>query len=118
MKNNQVSDSKTNQASDTKSQQKPKESNSKQKKFCRYCKKTNHIIDDCFKLKNKTSQSKQVNKVEDNHSIVDSKDHSDFGAFNALCAVDILAPGIQTFDAKMATHPLATDELLMTKINV
>ena len=83
-KQNQVSEPKANQNADTKTNKKSKESNQKDKKFCRYCKKNNHIIDDCFKLKNKNSQPKQVNKVNDNNSIVDNReDHTDFGAFNA-----------------------------------
>ena len=68
-------------------------------------------------MKEKNSQSK-VHKVEDDNSDNSNCDNKDFGTFHALCAVDVLASGVQTFDEKLADHPLATDSPLLTKLNV
>jgi hypothetical protein len=46
-------------------------------KFCRYCKKNNHMIEDCWKLKNKKRRKNK--SQEDGKAVVVSSDSSDSG---------------------------------------
>ena len=48
----------------------------------------------------------------------DQDEYHDFGSFNALCAVDHKLPVIDSFATKLASHPLADNESLMTKLNL
>ena len=70
-------------------------------------------------MKKKKPQKKQINKLDDNNANDDSQgDQGWTGTFNSLCAVDHKAPVIKTFATELATHPLATNESLMTKLNI
>ena len=69
----------------------------------------------------KKSQKKQINSIDvshDNQQELCQDLSNDFGTFNALCAVDHKLPVMDTFATKLASHPLATNEYLMTKLNL
>ena len=57
-------------------------SKSRDKKFCKYCKKTNHFIEDCYTVKIKEKRNaayQQKNKTEGNASVVSGTDSIDSG---------------------------------------
>jgi hypothetical protein len=61
--------------------EKQRHSNSKGNvKFCKYCKKTNHFIEDCWKLKNKekrNGKSSNRNRSEDDGKVSITSENSD-----------------------------------------
>ena len=59
-----------------------------------------------------------MHKVENEDSDASNGEVKEFGTFHALCAVDVLKSGIQTFDHELADHPLVTNSPLLTKLNV
>ena len=74
------------------------------------------------KYKGHRKNQRKVNKVDDinaNDSHED-QDPSFVGTFNSLCAVDHLSnpPIFNSFATQLDSHPLATSEPLMTKVNV
>lgn len=55
---------------------------STEKLFCKYCKKTNHSIENCFKLKNKNNNLNQNNKFHSNSKINNRSNNSNFNNSN------------------------------------
>jgi hypothetical protein len=41
--------------------------------FCKYCKKTNHVIENCYKLKNKEKRNKDKGKTSGTVSVASKK---------------------------------------------
>ena len=95
--------------------------NSKKNKsrFCSHCKVKTHNTDKCWSLdKSKQKQINSMDVSQDNQQGQCQDSNNEFGIFNALCAVDHKLPVISTFATKLASHPLATNESLMTKLNL
>ena len=90
--------------------------NSKPKKHCTHCETETHWTKYCWTLKNK-SKKKQINNLDVTSE--NQPGHSgDFGTFHCFEAVDHILPVIDSFATKLATHPLATNQSLMTKLNL
>ena len=119
--NQNSSDQKSNQKSTQNSNQNSKP-NAKKGRYCTNCETKTHDTKYCWHLKKDKSQQKQINKLDDSNASNDSQEDQDhdfgFGHFNALCAVDHKSPVIDSFATKLASHPLATTESLMTKLNI
>ncbi|CAL4121620.1 unnamed protein product, partial [Meganyctiphanes norvegica] len=118
---NQNSDQKSNQNSTQNSTQNSnRKPNAKKGRYCTNCKTKTHDTDYCWHLKNGKSKQKHINSLDASNDSQEDQDQNDFdfGKFNALCAVDHKSPVIDSFATKLASHPLATTESLMTKLNL
>ena len=115
--NRNSSDQKSNQKSQSSDQN--SKSNAKKGRYCTNCKTKTHDTNYCWHLKKEKSKQKQINSLDANNDSQDDQDQDlGFGDFNALCAVDHKLPVIDSFATKLASHPLATTESLMTKLNL
>ncbi|CAL4061377.1 unnamed protein product, partial [Meganyctiphanes norvegica] len=118
---NQNSDQKSNQNSTQNATQNANRMpNAKKGRYCTHCKTKTHDTDYCWHVKKGKSKQKHINSLDANNDSQSDQDQNDYdvGKFNALCAVDPKSPVIDSFATKLATHPLATTESLMTKLNL
>lgn len=93
--------------------------NSKPKKYCTHCVSETHWTKYCWKLnKNKKKQINNLDVSSANHSDNQPGQGGDFGTFHCFEAVDHKLPVVDSFATKLATHPLATNQSLMTKLNL
>lgn len=83
-------------------------SKSRDKKFCKYCKKTNHFIEDCYKVKNKEKRNaayQQKNKsAEGNASVVSGTDNIDSGDCLVVFAGCVAAHDEWILDSACSFH--------------
>jgi hypothetical protein len=58
--------------------------------FCKYCKKTNHVIENCYKLQNKEKRNKEKGKTGGTVSVAseNNSDNGDVLIASAGCAAD------------------------------
>ena len=83
-------------------------SRGKDKQFCRYCKKNNHVIDDCWKLHNKEKRNgtyKPKNKSDgDDKVVVASSERSDSDDALVVFAAYVSANDEWIFDSACSFH--------------
>jgi len=83
---------------------------------CKYCGKTNHVTDQCFKLERDVKAQKEAKTKESNSQTIDKQSQQLDLTDNSTVKAAMVMPLIQSGQAKLKKHQLLIQKISLQKI--